>query len=102
MFITFEGGEGSGKSTIINRLYDELIELGFKVVKTREPGGNGSPIAEQIKGVILDRNNTNMDYMTEAMLYAASRRQHLVDVILPALNEGNVVICDRYIDSSFV
>lgn len=97
-FISFEGGEGSGKTTIIERLSNELNQLGYNIVKTREPGG--SKIAEQIRDVILAIDNTNMDFLTEAYLYAASRRQHLVDIIIPALNEEKIVLCDRFIDSS--
>lgn len=98
MFISFEGGEGSGKTTLIEKLYQELISLNYNVIKTREPGG--SKIAEEIRNVILNVDNVNMDYRTEALLYAASRRQHLAEVIIPALNKGCIVICDRYIDSS--
>ncbi len=98
LFITFEGGEGTGKTTVINNLYNHLISLGYDVIKTREPGG--SKISESIRGIILDVNNTEMDYKTEALLYAASRRQHLIEVVIPALNENKIVICDRYIDSS--
>lgn len=98
LFITFEGGEGTGKTTVINNLYNYLIDLGYIVVKTREPGG--SKISESIRSIILDVHNTEMDYKTEALLYAASRRQHLIEVVIPALNENKIVICDRYIDSS--
>ena len=98
LFVTFEGPEGSGKTTIINMLTDYLVEQGIEVVHTREPGG--SAIAEQIRNVILDKNNTTMDPRTEALLFAASRRQHLVEKVIPALKAGKVVICDRFIDSS--
>ena len=98
LFVTFEGPEGSGKTTIINMLTDYLVEQGIEVVHTREPGG--SAIAEQIRDVILDKNNTTMDPRTEALLFAASRRQHLVEKVIPALKAGKVVICDRFIDSS--
>lgn len=97
-FITFEGGEGSGKTTLIELLVSELRENGYDIIQTREPGG--SKIAEQIRNVILNIENTNMDYITEAYLYAASRRQHLSEVIIPALNANKIVICDRFIDSS--
>lgn len=97
-FITFEGGEGSGKTTVIEKIKKDLEKLNFTVLKTREPGG--SKISEQIRDVILNVENTNMDYMTEALLYAASRRQHLEEIIRPAIKAGKVVICDRYIDSS--
>lgn len=98
LFITFEGGEGSGKTTIIKKLKEYLESLGLQVVQSREPGG--SKIAESIRQIILDKENIDMDYMTEALLYAASRSQHLHEVIIPALEEGSVVICDRYVDSS--
>ncbi|MGH2319738.1 dTMP kinase [Planococcus sp. SE5232] len=96
--INLEGGEGSGKSTVLKMLADALEEKGFAVVCTREPGG--IDIAEQIRGVILNRENTAMDARTEALLYAAARRQHLVEKIIPALEAGSIVLCDRYIDSS--
>jgi len=98
MFITMEGGEGSGKSTAIKEIVDSLTKEGYSVVLTREPGG--TPISEEIRNVILDKKNTEMDPWTEALLYAASRRQHIVEKILPALKEGKIVICDRFIDSS--
>lgn len=98
MFITFEGPDGSGKSTIIKSLYEELTAEGYDILLTREPGG--TPISEQIRNVILDNNNTALDPRTEALLYAASRRQHLVEKIWPALKEGKIVLCDRYLDSS--
>ena len=98
MFITFEGGEGSGKSTAIKALVKRLEAEGHSVVLTREPGG--TPIAEQIREIILNKKNTEMDGMTEALLYAASRRQHIQEKILPALREGKIVLCDRYLDSS--
>jgi dTMP kinase len=97
-FITLEGVEGSGKSTIINFIRDSLETSGRKVVVTREPGG--IDIAEQIRSVILDKNNTKMEGRTEALLYAAARRQHLVEKVIPSLNEGNIVLCDRFVDSS--
>lgn len=97
-FITIEGGEGAGKTTAIQHIVDQLTNQGHTVVTTREPGG--IPIAEQIRGVILDRSNTSMDGRTEALLYAAARRQHLVEKVIPALQEGKVVLCDRFLDSS--
>lgn len=100
LFITFEGGEGSGKTTIIQMLEKELNNLGKKCIVTREPGG--IDIAEQIRNVILNVNNTKMDSRTEALLYAAARVQHLVEKILPALANDEIVLCDRYIDSSLV
>ena len=98
MFITFEGGEGAGKSTAIKRIVEKLTSEGYKIVLTREPGG--TPIAEEIRNVILDKKNTAMDPRTEALLYAASRRQHLVEKVIPALKEGKLVLCDRFLDSS--
>ena len=98
MFITFEGGEGAGKSTAIKRIVEKLTSEGYEIVLTREPGG--TPIAEEIRNVILDKKNTAMDPRTEALLYAASRRQHLVEKVIPALREGKLVLCDRFIDSS--
>lgn len=97
-FITFEGGEGSGKSTVMKDVATRLTKEGYKLVLTREPGG--TPIAEEIRNVILDKANTKMDPRTEALLYAASRRQHLVEKIWPALERGEIVLCDRYLDSS--
>ncbi|SHN37640.1 dTMP kinase [Gracilibacillus kekensis] len=98
MFITFEGGEGAGKTTVLNRLAQRLTEEGYQVMTTREPGG--IPIAESIRAIILDNNNTMMDARTEALLYAAARRQHLVEKVQPALAEGRIVLCDRFVDSS--
>jgi dTMP kinase len=93
-FITFEGPDGAGKSTIIRMVANELKD----VLLTREPGG--IDIAEQIRKVILDKENIAMDARTEALLYAAARRQHLVEKVRPALEEGKVVLCDRFVDSS--
>ena len=98
MFITIEGPEGSGKTTAVNYAVAKLEEMGYQIVRTREPGG--TPIAEQIRNVILDKANTSMDERTEALLYAAARRQHLVEKVWPALKEGKIVVCDRYLDSS--
>lgn len=98
LFITFEGTEGSGKTTIIEYIEKLLTNKGYRVMKTREPGG--SKISEDIRKVILDVNNTSMDAITEALLYAASRRQHLIEVVIPHLEDGYIVLCDRYIDSS--
>lgn len=98
MFITLEGPEGSGKTTAVEFAVTRLIEMGYEIVRTREPGG--TPIAEQIRNVILDKENTKMDPRTEALLYAASRRQHLVEKVWPAIKEGKIVICDRFLDSS--
>jgi dTMP kinase len=97
-FITLEGVEGSGKSTLMNFIRDSIESNGKKVVVTREPGG--IDIAEQIRSVILDKKNTKMDGRTEALLYAAARRQHLVEKVIPSLHEGYIVLCDRFLDSS--
>lgn len=98
MFITIEGPEGSGKSSVTKKVAEMLEKDGEQIVMTREPGG--TPIAEQIRNVILDKANTKMDPMTEALLYAASRRQHLVEKVWPLSKEGKIVISDRFIDSS--
>jgi dTMP kinase len=98
IFITVEGPEGAGKSTILSKLYQQLVKDGYDVMQTREPGGIS--IAEQIREVILNKENTAMDKRTEALLYAAARRQHLVEKVIPAIENGSIVICDRFIDSS--
>ncbi|SFF30948.1 dTMP kinase [Paenibacillus catalpae] len=98
IFITIEGGEGAGKTTLIEQLAHTMQQRGKAVITTREPGG--IPIAEQIRSVILDRSHTGMDARTEALLYAAARRQHLVEKVMPALADGQIVICDRFVDSS--
>lgn len=98
MFITIEGPEGSGKSSVTKKVAERLEKEGYEVIMTREPGG--TPIAEQIRNVILDKANTKMDGMTEALLYAASRRQHLVEKVWPLSKEGKIVISDRFLDSS--
>ncbi|HHT82482.1 MAG TPA: dTMP kinase [Acholeplasmataceae bacterium] len=98
MFITFEGGEGSGKTSVIREVEAALIKKGYQVLVTREPGG--SHVAEQIRQIILDSKNTSMTAATEALLFAASRTQHLEEKVLPALKEGKIVLCDRYVDSS--
>ena len=97
-FITVEGTDGAGKSTQIGLLVDYLTNKGLQAVVTREPGGTG--ISEKIRDIILDVENSEMDSVTEAFLYAASRAQHVAEKILPALKEGKVVICDRFVDSS--
>ena len=98
LFITFEGPDGSGKTTVSTAVCERLEKEGYKVRYTREPGG--SKIAEEIRGIILDPANTDMDARTEALLYAASRRQHLSDKVLPALASGVTILSDRFIDSS--
>jgi dTMP kinase len=98
LFITFEGPEGAGKTTVITDIYDQLVKEGRNVVLTREPGG--IRIAEKIRSIILDNEHQEMDAKTEALLYAAARRQHLAEKVVPALNEGYIVLCDRFVDSS--
>jgi dTMP kinase len=97
-FISLEGPDGSGKTSVVRALKEMLEASGYDVLTTREPGG--SPIAERIREVILDVDNTAMDARTEALLFAASRRQHLIETILPALEKGQIVITDRFVDSS--
>ena len=98
MFITFEGCDGVGKSTQLNLLREYLEETGQEAIFCREPGGTS--ISEQIRGVLLNPANTEMSAVTESMLYASSRVQLINQVILPALKEGKIVVCDRYLDSS--
>ncbi|MFC3882045.1 dTMP kinase [Bacillus songklensis] len=97
-FITFEGPEGAGKTTIIQMLEQSLKKIGYPVLLTREPGG--IKIAEEIRHIILNPENTEMDPRTEALLYAAARRQHLTERVIPALSEGQIILCDRFLDSS--
>ena len=97
-FISMEGLDGSGKSTQLAKLTDALERYGFAVEHSREPGG--TPIGEKIREILLDRNNAEMADMTEALLYAASRAQHVRERIRPAVAEGKVLLCDRYLDSS--
>ena len=99
-FIVIEGPDGSGKTTVCKLLAEKLKEEGHEVVHTREPGG--IDIAEQIRNVILDPKNTAMDPKTEALLYAASRAQHLVERVIPSINEGKIVLCERFVYSSLV
>ncbi|MCI2948955.1 dTMP kinase [Staphylococcus caledonicus] len=94
-FITFEGPEGSGKTTVLRKVFEQLSH-DYEVIATREPGGVRT--GEAIREIVLEGDN--MDIRTEAMLFAASRREHLVEKILPALDENKIVLCDRYIDSS--
>ncbi len=97
-FITFEGIEGCGKSTQITKLSEYLKKRGLEVLLTREPGG--TEISEKIRKILLDSAHTAMDPVTELMLYAASRRQHITEVIEPALTAGKIVLCDRYADAT--
>jgi dTMP kinase len=98
MFITFEGPEGSGKSSLIPKLTKTLIEAGFEVVQTREPGGTA--IGDQIRDTLLSLKNEEMHPVTETLLFQASRAQHVNQIIKPALADGKVVLCDRYADST--
>ncbi|MDY6063299.1 MAG: dTMP kinase [Erysipelotrichaceae bacterium] len=98
LFIVLEGPDGSGKSTVAAKIKTSLEDQGFLVCHTREPGG--IDIAEQIRKVILDPKNTAMDEKTEALLYAASRRQHLIEKVVPAIDRGEIVLCERFVDSS--
>lgn len=97
-FITIEGGEGAGKTTVFNELEKRIRQKGHQVVRTREPGG--VQLAEQIRDILLHTKGIDMDDRTEALLYAAARREHLVKKVIPALEEGAIVLCDRFIDSS--
>ncbi|NLM11000.1 MAG: dTMP kinase [Clostridiaceae bacterium] len=100
LFITFEGGDGAGKTTQVNLLSDYIVNKGIDAVTVREPGG--VPVSEKIREIILDNVNTDMHNITEMLLYAASRAQLVSQIIIPALNEGKCVICDRFVDSSYV
>ncbi|MGO2083338.1 dTMP kinase [Vagococcus sp.] len=99
IFITIEGPDGAGKSTVIKKLAQKISEnSSVQVLLTREPGG--IDISEAIRDIILSPKNIAMDERTEALLYAAARRQHLVQKVEPALKEGKLVLCDRFVDSS--
>lgn len=97
-FITFEGIEGSGKTTQIRLLAERLTDQNQQVVQTREPGG--CPIADQIRGILLHPDNASMDSRTELLLYAAARAQHIEQIIRPALKTGKIVLCDRFTDAT--
>lgn len=97
-FITFEGSEGSGKSTQSHLLYEYLKKRGYKVIYLREPGG--TPISEKIRGILLDAKNSSMSGACEMLLYMASRAQLTSEVIKPSLKKGRIVICDRFLDST--
>lgn len=98
IFISFEGPDGSGKTTQIKRFAEFLENRGYSVIMTREPGG--TRISEKIRSIILDPDNAEMDGMTEALLYAAARAQHVAQLIRPSLEEGKIVLTDRFMDSS--
>lgn len=99
IFITFEGGEGAGKSSVLERIYKELQREGLPVVKTREPGG--SLLGEKIRNLLLCKNdNFSIGTRAELLLFLAARAQHVDEVILPALEGGNIVLCDRFQDST--
>jgi dTMP kinase len=100
LFISIEGPDGSGKSTQIKLLRDYLQNKGYDIALTREPGG--TQISEKIRNIILDKENKSMHSRTEALLYAASRAQHVEEIIKPALKENKIVICDRFVDSSLI
>jgi dTMP kinase len=97
LLCSFEGIDGAGKSTQAKLLNDHLVKLGYNTLLTREPGG--SPVADKIREVII---NNKMDELTEYFLFCASRNEHLINTIIPALDQGKIVICDRYIDSTRV
>lgn len=99
-FITFEGPEGSGKTTIVKLINDYLIKTGRETVVTREPGGTGVTFSEDIRKLIM--NSSNIHIMTELLLFEASRKEHIDKVIKPSTENGKIVICDRYMDSSTV
>lgn len=98
LFITFEGPDGAGKTTQLGMLADKIRQAGYAVLCTREPGG--TRISDKIREMLLDPANKEMDARAEALLYAAARAQHVAEVICPALSEGKIVLCDRFVDSS--
>jgi dTMP kinase len=100
LFITFEGLDGSGKTTQIKLIYDFLIKAGFDVVLTREPGG--TDIGDLIRKILLDKKNSGMSYRAETLLFLASRAELVSKIIEPAIKEGKIVICDRFFDSTVV
>ena len=98
VFITFEGGDGAGKTTLIDHLFTTLIDRGLKVLKTRAPGG--SKIGEKIRDLVLHTKDAKLSSRTELFLFLADRAQHAEEIILPALNQGYIVLCDRFNDST--
>ena len=100
LFITFEGGEGVGKTTQINLLKSYLLNINYKVVCSREPGGTIE--GEQVRKLLVSGSSKTWDPMSEALMFNASRRQHINKIIFPSLDKGNIVLCDRFIDSTIV
>ena len=98
IFITFEGGEGAGKTTLIEGISRHFLSLGYSILKTREPGG--TKIGEQIRSLLLEHREEKVSPYAELCLFLASRAQHIEEVIMPALEMGKVVLCDRFNDSS--
>ena len=98
LFITLEGGDGAGKSTQIRNMEKFFADRGMTVTHTREPGG--PPIAEKLRAILLDPANSEMEAVTEMLIYAAGRAQNVRETVEPALERGEIVICDRYVDSS--
>lgn len=99
LFITFEGGEGAGKSTMMDRAEAWLVARGHRVTRTREPGG--TELAERLRDILLDRRNDGLSSLTELLLVFASRAEHLAEVIRPALKRGETVLCDRFTDATW-
>jgi dTMP kinase len=102
-FITFEGGDGSGKTTIINMVYQQLLKdfPQKKIILTREPGASDNPLCVEIRNLLLNKD-IKVDHRCEALLFAADRAQHVGLCLKPSLEEGALILCDRYIDSSIV
>ena len=98
LFITIEGPDGSGKSTQVENIVKYFEDKGRTVVRTREPGG--TPISEKLREILLDPENSEMSAVTEMMIYAAARAQHVSEKIRPAIEHGEIVVCDRFMDSS--
>ena len=99
LFITLEGIEGAGKSTVVDFIWDFLTKEGHDVIKTREPGG--TVIGEQIREILLKNENDTLTYDTELLLVFSARAQHIQEVILPALSSGKIILCDRFTDASY-
>jgi len=99
LFITLEGIEGAGKSTVVDFIEDFLTKEGHDVIKTREPGG--TVIGEQIRKILLGNENYTLTYDTELLLVFSARAQHIQEVILPALSLGKIILCDRFTDASY-